>query len=125
MSTFKSSNTILSRLQGELIQPIGQCTNPSLREPCCEVAVMRRQPESFTRRAGTFVRECWRKMKVMNTAFKQEELCDGARSHERSDERLRDELAWSRMDDDGGPNGHQPTGFAPTHPRNEEQGYIE
>jgi hypothetical protein len=56
-------------------------------------------------RFGTSFRECWRKMTLMNTAFEHSESGDGAASRERSEERLRDEEAWSRMDNEGCPNG--------------------
>lgn len=44
-------------------------------------------------------------MMIMHTEFEQSG--DGTRSRERSEERLRDEEAWSRMDDEGCPNGNQ------------------
>ena len=47
-------------------------------------------------------------MRVMHAAFEQAESGDGAGSRERGEERLRDEEAWSRMDDEGCPNGRQP-----------------
>ncbi len=125
MATSKSSITRLPSPQDEFIQPLAQGAATSERERECRDAVTRRQPESFTRRAGTFVRKCWRSMKVMNTAFNQEELCNGARSRERSEERLRDEEAWLRMEDEGCPNDRHPTVFVPTHPWNGERGYIE
>lgn len=41
-------------------------------------------------------------MRVMNAEFEQSG--DGTRSRERSQERLRDEQAWLRMDNEGCPN---------------------
>lgn len=43
----------------------------------------------------------------MNAAFKHGELGDGAGSRERREERLGDEEAWLRMEDEGCPNGRQ------------------
>jgi hypothetical protein len=63
-----------------------------------------RRPSRFS---ASF-RECWRKMSVMHAAFEHAESGDGAGSRGHNEERLRDEEAWSRMDDEGCPNGLQP-----------------
>ena len=49
-------------------------------------------------------------MRVMNAAFAHTKSGDGAGSRAHSEERLRDEEAWSRMDDEGCPHdgGLQP-----------------
>jgi hypothetical protein len=60
----------------------------------------------FTFRSS-FVGECWQKMKIMNEEFEQSEAGDDRRSREAAEERVRDEQAWSRMDDEGCPNGRQ------------------
>jgi len=69
---------------------------------------MRQNFERHSSRFGASFRDCWRRMTVMHAAFEHAESGDGAGSRERSEERLRDEEAWSRMDDEGCPNGHQP-----------------
>lgn len=43
----------------------------------------------------------------MNAAFEHAESGNGAGSRERSEEHFRDEEAWSRMEDEGCPNGRQ------------------
>ena len=48
--------------------------------------------------------ECWQKMKIMNAEFEQSESGDGLRSRGAREERVRDEDAGSRMDDEGCPN---------------------
>ena len=55
--------------------------------------------------AVRFVSECFRRMGMMKLAFEHSQSGDGTGSRERSDERRRDEEAWSRMDDEGCPNG--------------------
>jgi len=42
----------------------------------------------------------------MRDAFEHSQASDGTGSRKRSQERLRDEQAWARMDDDGSPIGH-------------------
>jgi len=69
----------------------------SLETGDCQSAAVRGQTEGLVWRFGVFLRECWRRMMVMHAAFEQ--AGNGARSRERSEERLRDEEAWSRMDD--------------------------
>lgn len=67
----------------------------------------------FTHRLGAFWHECWRRMNIMRAD--SEPSGDGSLSRERTAERLRDEEAWSRMDDDGGPsNGRQRNQFQET-----------
>lgn len=44
---------------------------------------------------GTFVHECWRRMAVMRADFELSESSHGARSSERSAERLHDDQAWA------------------------------
>ncbi len=104
MAIFKSSVTIPPCPQDKSIRLLVQDALPPERKRDCRDALTRRQPENFTRRANTFFRKCWRSMKIMNTAFEQEESGNGARSRERSDARLRDEEAWLRMEDEGCPN---------------------
>lgn len=48
-----------------------------------------------------FLRDCWRRMRLMRRSFDHAELGDGTGSRERSDEHRRDEEDWSRMDDEG------------------------
>jgi hypothetical protein len=107
MSTLKSSIASLPHPPDKFLRPSVQSALPSVRMRVWQGAVMRRQPEALTRRFGAFFLECWRRMRVMKAAFEQAESGDGTRSRERSEERLRDEQAWSRMDDKGCPNGHQ------------------
>ncbi len=52
----------------------------------------------------SFLHECWRRMGLMKRSFDHAELGDGTGSRERSNDRRRDEEAWSRMDDEGCPN---------------------
>lgn len=68
-------------------------------------AGVRGQSEGLIRRFGAFLCECRRRMMIMQIEY--EHSGDGTRSRERSEERLRDEEAWSRMDDEGCPNGSQ------------------
>jgi hypothetical protein len=107
MSTFKSPIATLPYSPDKFLQPAVQIALPSVRMRVWQSAVRRRHPEAFTRRLGTFFLECWRRMKVMHASFEQSESGDGTGSRERSEERLRDEQAWSRMDDEGCPNGQQ------------------
>lgn len=107
MSTLKSSIATLPCPPDKFLQPAVQIALPSVRMRGWQSAVKRRHPEAFARRFGAFFLECLRRMKVMHAAFEQSESGDGTRSRERSEERLRDEQAWSRMDDEGCPNGHQ------------------
>lgn len=100
MSTGKSSMTILPYPQGEFIPRSAQGALPLVAERDCEGAGMTQQPEGFRREFGSFFRERWRDMKVMHAAFQQAESGAGARSRDRSAERLREKLAWSRMDDE-------------------------
>jgi hypothetical protein len=103
MFTGNNAITIQPNSTREFIQTLGQDAVPQVNKRGCHGAVMR---ENFAHRLDQFgasFRECWRRMRVMHAAF--EHSGDGARSRERSEERLRDEQAWSRMDDEGCPNG--------------------
>lgn len=105
MSTCNRAIAIQPTSTREFIQTLGQDVVPLVNKRGCHGAVMR---ENFAHRLDQFgasFRECWRRMSVMHAAFEQSG--DGARSRERSEERLRDEQAWSRMDDEGCPNGHE------------------
>ena len=95
MSTFKTLIAILPHPQGELIQSLVPGTIPSVRKRVCQDAVMRQLPGGLMCRFSAFLRECWRRMRIMEAATDQAESGDGARSRERSKERLRDEQAWS------------------------------
>ena len=95
MSTFRSLIARLPHPQGELIQPLVQGASPSVRKRVCQDAVMRQLPGGLMCRFSAFLRECWRRMRIMEAATDQAESGDGARSRERSKERLRDEQAWS------------------------------
>jgi hypothetical protein len=57
----------------------------------------------FTFRSS-FIGDCWRKMKIMKSEFEQSESGDGLQSGKAVKERVRDEQASSRMDDEGCPN---------------------
>src|SRR5512133_3571358 len=98
MSTPKSSIATLSCTPDKFLQPAVHIALPSVRMRVRQGVVRRRQPEAFTRRFGAFFLECWQRMRMMYAAFEQSESADGSRSRERSEERLRDEQAWSRMD---------------------------
>ena len=95
MSTLKSSITIPPYPQVEIIQPIAQSALPSVKKQDCQDVVIRQRPGGLIRRFGAFVRECWRRMRVMEAASERLESSDGALSRERSEERLRDEQALS------------------------------
>jgi hypothetical protein len=99
------SIAIAPHLKAELMQL--SVTGPlrSLETGDCQSAAVRGQTEGFVWRFGAFLRECWRRMMIMHGQFEQ--AGDGARSRERGEERLREEQAWSRMDDEGCPNGRQ------------------
>lgn len=60
----------------------------------------------FTFRSS-FLGECWQKMKIMKAEFEQSESGDGLQPRKAGEERVRDEQASSRMDDDGCPNARQ------------------
>ena len=94
MSTFKNLIARLPHPQGELIQPLVQGASSSVRRRVCQDAAMRQPPGSLMCRLGTFVRECWRRMGVMEAASERAES-GGAQSRERSKERLRDEQGWA------------------------------
>lgn len=105
MPTCNSAITIQPNSAGEFTQTLRQDVVPPVNQRGCHGAVMR---GNFGRRLDQFgasFRECWRMMMVMRAAF--ERSGDGARSRERSEERLRDEQAWLRMDGEGCPNGHE------------------
>ena len=104
MSTFKSSITIPSCPQVEIIQPLVQSALPSVKKQDCPGVVKRQQPKSLMCRVGAFVRDCRRRVRVMKVAFGQAELDDGARSHKRSEEQRPDEHTWSRTDHARCPN---------------------
>jgi hypothetical protein len=105
MSTGNSANRIQPNSTREFVQELEQDVVPPVDKRGCHGAVMR---ENFGRRLDEFgasFRECWRRMRVMHAAFEQSG--NGSRSRERSEERLREEEAWSRMNDEGCPNGTQ------------------
>jgi hypothetical protein len=60
----------------------------------------------FTFRSS-LIGECWQKMKIMKAEFEQSESGDGLQSRTAGEERVRDEQASSRMDDEGCPNPRQ------------------
>jgi hypothetical protein len=95
MFIFKNLIAVPPHLQGELIQSLVQGTSSSVRKRVCQDAVMRQLPGGLMCRFSAFVRECWRRMRIMEAATDQAESGDGAQSLERSKERLRDEQAWS------------------------------
>jgi hypothetical protein len=92
------TNSITPHLQGEFIQSLVPGTLMSARKPDSRGTAFRQRPETFIRRIGAFFGERWRRLSIMNAAFEQAELTDGARSRRRSAERLLDEQAWSRLD---------------------------
>lgn len=108
MATFKSSLTILPPPQDKFLQSSVQDALPRMKQRTRYAAVLRAYVRRRFSQFSTFCRECWRRMRVMNAAFEQAESGRGASSRERSEERLRDEQAWARMDNEGCPNGHQP-----------------
>ncbi len=64
-------------------------------------------PQGRTKGVVNLLKECWWRMEFMQAAFEREQqLGDGAESRQRSEDRRRDEEAWSRMDDEGCPNDH-------------------
>jgi len=102
MATLTNSTTIRRSAQGEFIGPLVQGVLPSERKlDVGHGALMRQPPEGFTfdRRLAAFAHKLWRATRVMNADFKR--AGDATRSRERSAERLRDEQAWSRLDDEG------------------------
>jgi hypothetical protein len=52
----------------------------------------------------SLIGECWRKMNIMKAEFEQSESGGGLQSPKVGAERIRDEQASSRMDDEGCPN---------------------
>jgi hypothetical protein len=73
MSTFKNLIAILPHPQGELIQSLVQGTNSSVRKRVCQDAVMRQLPGGLMCRFSAFVRECWRRRRIMEAATDQGE----------------------------------------------------
>jgi hypothetical protein len=51
----------------------------------------------------SFVDKCRESLTEMHAAFEHSQANDGTGSRKRSQERLRDEQAWARVDDDGSP----------------------
>lgn len=102
MAAFKSSVTIPPYPQGEFNPPSGQGALSLVSKRERQGAVMS-PPKGFYRRFGTFFREYRRSMRVINAAFAHTQSSDGAGPRARSEERLRDEEAWSRIDDEGCP----------------------
>ena len=76
------------------------------RERNRQSSVLRNRPLGFSHSFSHLVFGCGRRMSVMDAAFEQSE------SQEPSAERLRDEQAGSRMNDEGCPN--QPLTSPPT-----------
>jgi hypothetical protein len=101
MSTLTSSTTTWPPPQGEFIGPLVQGALPSERKLDDEGALMRQPSADFTVDRGLVacVRKLWRAARAINADFKR--AGDGTRSRERSAERLRDEQAWLRLDDEG------------------------
>ncbi len=100
MNTVNYSNLIRNCLRSEPMQPLVQGSLP--------IGIHERQgsatsprPTALPHRYGGFFRECWRRMKAMNDDFRESNSGDGALSRKRNEERLEDEQAWSRLDDDG------------------------
>jgi hypothetical protein len=87
-------------LETDTILPEGAIS--SARERDRQDPGLRTGPKAFRHRASDFLLECWQSMRVMNAAFKHSE--SGCGSQEPSGERLRDEQAGSRMNDEGCPN---------------------
>jgi len=54
-----------------------------------------------------FLRDCWRRMRLMKRSFDHAELGDPTRARERSDEHRRNEEDWLRTEDEGCPNARQ------------------
>lgn len=99
--------------------------DPILIPPIAPLSLraVRQQYESVSRRFVGLFRECWLRMKFMNAEFErfeEAETSDGIRSRGRNEERLRDELAWSRMDDDG----WQPSATPPGNRSKEVEGHV-
>ena len=94
MPMFTSSITISSYFQTEIIQPLVQSAFPSVKKQDCQDVVIRQWPGGLMCQFSAFVRECCRKMRVMEAAPEQAEPGDGAQSRERSKKPLRDEQAW-------------------------------
>jgi hypothetical protein len=107
MSTYNSLIAILPNSSGKLIPTVEQASFPLPTKQSTKGAVVRQKFEHQFGGLTAFFRECWRRMMVMNATFADAELGDGAASRERSEERAGDEEAWSRMDDEGCPNGRQ------------------
>jgi hypothetical protein len=102
MSVFTSSVRVPPYSQREFTSVQGAL--PSVSTSDCQSTGMRPQPAGFNRRFSAFFREYWRRIKVMNAAFAHAQSGDGAGSRARSEERLRDEEAWSRIDNEGCPH---------------------
>jgi hypothetical protein len=64
----------------------------------------RSRPQRFKHSFSERFIESWRRMRVMHAVFKHSESGGEEQSQEPSEERLGDEQAWSRMDDEGCPN---------------------
>jgi hypothetical protein len=106
MPTFKNASAMPPHLHESAIRPT------LTRRNCREVAD-RRPPEAFNRQFAVFFRESWQDMRIMNTRFEQSELGGDTRFRQRSEERLQDEEAWSRMVSEGCPNVSSISSSAP------------
>jgi hypothetical protein len=65
--------------QGEILPPLAKAERPSVKKRDCRDVVMKRERELPNWRFGECLYDCWRKMKLMNTAFERAEL--GACEH--------------------------------------------
>lgn len=105
MATFETSNMNPPYLQDELIPPYASKPFRCLRKQDGHSSLIGNRPEAFNLPFSVFFRERWQRIGIMNHAFEQSESGAGVQSQERSEERLHDEQSWSRMDDEGCPNG--------------------
>lgn len=108
MSTFETSYIILRNPQSELLYTPVQGALPSANKWDWQNTLDRQSTRGFTHRFTGFCRACWETMINMYAAYEFADSQIGDRSRERSAERLRDEQAWSHLDDDGTPRRAQP-----------------
>jgi hypothetical protein len=107
MSTFKSSTMVLLYPKGGFTLPSALSAFHSAERLDCQGARVQQQAKVPHDRFQANFRRCWWKMRIMNAAFGLRRSNDDAQPQKRNEEHLLDEQAWSRMDDEGCPNGRQ------------------
>lgn len=110
MSTFRNSITVLLYPKdGFTISSVCAALSSvdSAEKLTCRDTVEQQDAKHGYPRLQICFRRCWWKMRIMNAAFGLKQPVDAAQSQKRSQDRIFDAQAKSRMDDEGCPNGYQ------------------